>query len=186
MTSYFDACRGVSSVSAAEHAGLKLRKSGKTFWAHCPFHEDKTASMALYDNPDKGWYCFSCKRGGDAVKLYQALYSIPPAQAAEKLAGDMGLAATISLPVPVPNWKRDKFRDGERTEKIRALEAIVRKADAEMRELERDKTADTLDYDLIDAQVRKKSLAQEFLRRIEEYDYRDSPTWKDIYQVRDL
>ena len=32
--------------------------------ARCPFHDDQTPSLHVYDDPERGWYCFGCRRGG--------------------------------------------------------------------------------------------------------------------------
>jgi len=31
---------------------------------HCPFHPDRTPSLHVYDEPERGWTCFGCHRGG--------------------------------------------------------------------------------------------------------------------------
>ena len=47
---------------------LKLSKSGKNLFAHCPFHEDKTPSFSV--SPDKQiFHCFSCGRGGNVFQF---------------------------------------------------------------------------------------------------------------------
>lgn len=33
----------------------------------CPFHEDRTPSLHVYEEPEDGWYCFGCKRHGHTV-----------------------------------------------------------------------------------------------------------------------
>jgi len=41
---------------------------GRSRKIHCPFHEDRTPSMHVYENPADGWYCFgACKRYGHSV-----------------------------------------------------------------------------------------------------------------------
>lgn len=30
----------------------------------CPFHDDETPSLHVFDEPERGWYCFGCDRGG--------------------------------------------------------------------------------------------------------------------------
>ena len=37
---------------------------------HCPFHDDRTASAGV-NHDVNGFYCFSCGRSGDSLKLYQ-------------------------------------------------------------------------------------------------------------------
>jgi DNA primase len=46
-----------------EDLGAHVRKSGKWFFWHCPFHTDKTPSLGA-NTVDNRWFCFSCKRGG--------------------------------------------------------------------------------------------------------------------------
>lgn len=49
-----------------EHVALK--KSGSTYKAPCPFHQEKTASFHV--SPQKGIYkCYGCGAGGDALKF---------------------------------------------------------------------------------------------------------------------
>jgi hypothetical protein len=40
---------------------------GRSRKISCPFHEDRTPSLHVYEDPDDGWYCFGCKRYGHSV-----------------------------------------------------------------------------------------------------------------------
>jgi hypothetical protein len=41
----------------------------------CPFHDDKHASLHVYDSAARGWYCFGrCRRGGTIYDLAAPLY----------------------------------------------------------------------------------------------------------------
>ena len=41
----------------------------------CPFHEDRHASMHVYETAERGWYCFgACRRGGTIYDLAAPLY----------------------------------------------------------------------------------------------------------------
>jgi hypothetical protein len=41
----------------------------------CPFHEDRHASLHVYETAERGWYCFgSCRRGGTIYDLAAPLY----------------------------------------------------------------------------------------------------------------
>ncbi len=43
---------------------MTLKKRGRNFWGCCPFHGEKTPSLAV--NPEKDmYYCFGCHVGGD-------------------------------------------------------------------------------------------------------------------------
>jgi len=41
--------------------GTPVGRSGKIC---CPFHKDHTPSLHVYEDPQRGWYCFGCGRGG--------------------------------------------------------------------------------------------------------------------------
>lgn len=44
----------------------------------CPFHEDRTPSLHVYDHPADGFYCYGCQRGGSIYDFGAALYGLEP------------------------------------------------------------------------------------------------------------
>ena len=42
----------------------------------CPFHDDSTPSLHVYDDPARGWYCFGCRRGGSIYDFAGVLWSM--------------------------------------------------------------------------------------------------------------
>jgi hypothetical protein len=40
---------------------------GRSRKVSCPWHEDRTPSLHVYENPQDGWFCFGCKRHGHSV-----------------------------------------------------------------------------------------------------------------------
>ena len=46
--------------------GARVGRSGNVC---CPFHEDRSPSLHVYDDPSRGWYCFGCGRGGSIYDL---------------------------------------------------------------------------------------------------------------------
>lgn len=128
----FDALRHISARDAAERAGLILHQRGGKWWTCCPLHGEKTASMAFYEG-DRGWTCFGCHRGGDAVRLYAELFHLQPLEAAKALAAAFGIstderAGPIPKPTPtVFNLRRalERFR----AERLAALREARRLAD---------------------------------------------------------
>jgi hypothetical protein len=46
--------------------GQRVGTSGKV---RCPFHDDRTPSLHVYEDPLRGWYCFGCGRGGSIYDL---------------------------------------------------------------------------------------------------------------------
>jgi hypothetical protein len=50
--------------------GIKPNRAGKIC---CPFHDDKTPSLQLYDH---GWYCFACRVGGSIYDFGALLWGL--------------------------------------------------------------------------------------------------------------
>jgi len=66
-TNEIEKCRAVPI-----HSLLGLRNLGRRVMIKCPFHADRTASMAIY--PNNGYHCFGCgKHGNNAVDFVVAL-----------------------------------------------------------------------------------------------------------------
>jgi len=61
------------SVDCSLLLEVKTIKSGKN-WAACPFHHDTHPSLLCYPE-GRGFYCFACKTGGDAIDLVMKLYN---------------------------------------------------------------------------------------------------------------
>lgn len=66
--------------------GIEINRSG---FCSCPFHEEKTPSMKIYE---KGYYCFGCNEKGDQIKFVQKLFNLEnPLDAAKKINEDFSL-----------------------------------------------------------------------------------------------
>lgn len=92
MSSVFEAVKAaVPMRAAAERFGLEVNYAGMV---RCPFHDDHTPSMKLYDDH---FYCFGCVRHGDVVDLTAELFCIPPYDAACKLADDFGVGDSATV-----------------------------------------------------------------------------------------
>ena len=58
---------------------LTGREVGRDGKMRCPFHDDRTPSLHVYDDPDRGWACFgACDRGGTIIDFGAALWEISP------------------------------------------------------------------------------------------------------------
>ena len=75
----------VTPRQAAEAYGLTVSRGDM---ACCPFHNDKTPSMKLYEDH---FYCFGCGAAGDVVTLTAQLLGLGPYEAAKRLVRDFGL-----------------------------------------------------------------------------------------------
>jgi hypothetical protein len=38
--------------------------AGRDRKVRCPFHDDDTPSLHVFEEPERGWFCFGCERGG--------------------------------------------------------------------------------------------------------------------------
>jgi len=65
--------------------GIDLKRNGKGFHGHCPFHDDqKTPSLSV--TPGKNlWQCFGCGKGGDIIEFVQLFDRVDFATAVQKL-----------------------------------------------------------------------------------------------------
>ena len=89
-------------VELAESAGVKLRRSGKTFTGFCPFHANtKTPAFVIW--PDSGtWRCFGeCGEGGDIFKFVMKKENVDFKDALKLLAERTGVVLPEYQPLPV-------------------------------------------------------------------------------------
>lgn len=63
------------TVYAEALTGEPVGRDGKIA---CPFHEDRTPSLHLYPDPEHGWTCYGCGRGGTIIDFGAALWGIEP------------------------------------------------------------------------------------------------------------
>ncbi|MFE8071353.1 DNA primase [Marinobacteraceae bacterium S3BR75-40.1] len=69
---------------------IELKKKGGSFWACCPFHDERTPSFHV--RPDKGFYhCFGCGANGDAISFVREFDHLAFTEAVEVLAGQLGM-----------------------------------------------------------------------------------------------
>ena len=83
----FEEVKEVTTMQqVAEMFGIKSNRAGFT---PCPFHQEKTASMKLYD---KSFYCFGCHVGGDVISFTARMLNTSNFEGAKYLAGQLGLS----------------------------------------------------------------------------------------------
>jgi hypothetical protein len=64
------------AIAPAEYVRTLLGvEADRAHKVRCPFHDDRTPSLHVYDEPHRGWHCFGCGRGGSiydfAANLWQ-------------------------------------------------------------------------------------------------------------------
>lgn len=74
---------------------VPLKKIGKNYRALCPFHAEKVPSF--YVNPEKGiFYCFGCKKGGNAISFLMEFEHLDFPDAVKKLGRELGIDVDTS------------------------------------------------------------------------------------------
>ena len=68
----------------------KVKKSGRSYMAVCPFHEEKTPSMSI-DRARGLYHCFGCGEGGDVFKFVQETRGVSFGEALDMLANKAGI-----------------------------------------------------------------------------------------------
>lgn len=78
---------------------LPLKKNGKTFWACCPFHHEKTPSFAI-NSQGQYYHCFGCGVGGNVINFIQKIEGVDFLEAVKILAKNANME--------VPAFTEDK------------------------------------------------------------------------------
>ena len=69
---------------------VELKKSGRSYKARCPFHEEKTASFHV--TPElRRFKCFGCQAGGDAITFIQRYLGKSFVDSVRELAREVGV-----------------------------------------------------------------------------------------------
>lgn len=95
----------------------KVKKSGRSYMAVCPFHEEKTPSMSL-DRARGLYHCFGCGKGGDVFEFVKETRGVEFGEALDLLATKAGIQLT-----------RDPAQARQRGRRAAAIEALRRAVD---------------------------------------------------------
>ena len=71
-------------ASVVERHGVKLRRSGRRLGGLCPFHEDRSPSLAVYPETES-FYCFGCGAGGDVIDFVRRAQGVGFREALDRL-----------------------------------------------------------------------------------------------------
>lgn len=72
----------------ADRYGIPVNSAG---FSRCPFHDEDTPSLKIYDEIGRGFYCFGCNKGGDVIKFVMLLFGLSFPQALVRLKTDFSI-----------------------------------------------------------------------------------------------
>lgn len=102
-------------VSLISHY-VKLDRKGNTYWACCPFHNEKTPSFSVV--PDRQFYhCFGCGEGGNALSFVKKMENVEFIDALKILAEKAGM----EMPKLSGGNYRENLMDAKEREKLYEL-----------------------------------------------------------------
>lgn len=104
----------MSILDVADEFGLKLKRSGKSYFTLCPIHVEKTPSCSLVPHTDstKDYFrCFGCGAGGDQINLFASLGTMTNSEAINYLANRYGLTQEQPLPEAIVREYAKNKRD---------------------------------------------------------------------------
>lgn len=89
---------------------LTLKRKGRTLWACCPFHHEKTPSFAVNEE-NQFYHCFGCGESGDAITFVAKMENCTNHKAIEILAEKVGMKMPENLANSSLVEKQKKERD---------------------------------------------------------------------------
>ena len=98
--------------------GVHIDRCGKV---KCPFHGEKTASLKVYDDPQRGWHCFGCGSGGSVIDLAMMWYGEGYTVTVQRLNDDFNLGLPMDRKL---SPKECRAMDEERKRKNAEREAL--------------------------------------------------------------
>ena len=87
----FASARAIDAAEVIRRlTGQRGKRAGERWVFLCPLHADDTPSLTAYPS-ERGWYCFGCGAGGDAVRFVMEWHGIGAVEALRLLeAGTSG------------------------------------------------------------------------------------------------
>lgn len=111
-----DEVAGLNDIVEVVSGYIPLKRSGRTFKALCPFHQEKTPSFIVH--PEKQiFHCFGCGAGGNVFSFLMKFENLTFPEALRNLAG------RVNFPLPEPTR-----RSTEEVSETEALYEIYRLA----------------------------------------------------------
>ena len=108
-----DKVRQATDLVDLVSAVTKVKRSGRSFMAICPFHEEKSPSMSL-DNARGLYHCFGCQKGGDVFTFLTETQGLDFNEAIEELARRAGIDIETDPGAGRRRGRRDALKEAVR------------------------------------------------------------------------
>ncbi len=113
---FLEELRARSDIVDVVSQYVPLTKKGRSYWACCPFHSEKTPSFSV--TPERQMFkCFGCGKGGGVINFVMEIEHLPFRDAVEVLARRAGL--------PMPQGTGGDAGTRGRREKILKLNVLA-------------------------------------------------------------
>ena len=94
------------------YPSIILKRSGNVYLACCPFHDEKSPSLAVWDN---GTYkCFGCGEYGDIIKFVMKKENLNFKEACKVIATNVGVEYVLEPPNPAHEKYKDQMNEHAR------------------------------------------------------------------------
>ena len=111
----------VSAQDVGRALGLEMRHGR----CKCPIHGGENYNCVLYGG-DRGFYCHTCKAGGDVVKFIRESLGISFKDAVEWFNDTFGLGLDIDSPMDRKQLEEAREAQRKRTERAKFVEGLDR------------------------------------------------------------
>jgi hypothetical protein len=88
----------------------------------CPFHSDHDPSLKIYDEPGRGFYCYSCGAGGSIIDFAMRLFRITYKQAVLRLSSDFGYS---TVPRDIEAERRFRAEQAQKRREEWLTQAVI-------------------------------------------------------------
>ncbi len=118
-TQWLEKLKTNSDIVTIASKYIHLAKKGKTWWACCPFHFEKTPSFAI-NEVEQYYHCFGCGASGDVINFVQKHESLDFYDACKRLAEYAGME--------MPEFHSDENLVKNKKKRERIYQALVEAA----------------------------------------------------------
>jgi len=176
-----------------------LTRRGSHYWTCCPFHNEKTPSMCIYEY-EQTFHCFGCKEFGDVIKFVLKIESCDFMQAVEILCHSIGEQVPNFSSVSDDSIKEKKkekdnilkllndamehYKENLYLDKAKPAQNYIKSRQLTKRELDDFSIGYSLDYKEMISYLKSKGYSQELMKKAGVAEVSDKGYYYDTYGGR--